>query len=168
MPRKRLIFGVKSVAEEAKKGEIMFIRDRIKKDSVEALKAGQSRKVEILRFLLSLIEKRALKLPFGEMEDSDVSAVLQKELKNKKESKQMFEKASRDDLVKEIEYEIELLQVYLPEEINEEEVEKIVGRIVDENKEANFGLMMNKVMAELRGKVDGGLVSKLVKKAIDG
>ncbi|MBU1129894.1 GatB/YqeY domain-containing protein [Patescibacteria group bacterium] len=146
----------------------MFIRDRIKKDSVEALKAGQSRKVEILRFLLSLIEKRALKLPFGEMEDSDVSAVLQKELKNKKESKQMFEKASRDDLVKEIEYEIELLQVYLPEEINEEEVEKIVGRIVDENKEANFGLMMNKVMAELRGKVDGGLVSKLVKKAIDG
>ncbi|MBU4210919.1 GatB/YqeY domain-containing protein [Patescibacteria group bacterium] len=144
-----------------------MIKDKIKEDSVKALKRGESKKVEILRFLLSLIEKRALKLPPGEMKDDDVLVVLQKELKNKKESKQMFEKALRDDLIKEVEYEIELLQSYLPEEISEEEIRMCVKKIVDESEELNFGIVMGRVMAELKGKAGGELVSGIVKEVME-
>ncbi|MBU1088739.1 GatB/YqeY domain-containing protein [Patescibacteria group bacterium] len=144
-----------------------MIKDKIKEDSVKALKRGESKKVEILRFLLSLIEKRALKLPPGEMKDDDVLVVLQKELKNKKESKQMFEKALRDDLIKEVEYEIELLQSYLPEEISEEEIRMCVKKIIDESEELNFGIVMGRVMAELKGKAGGELVSGIVKEVME-
>ena len=91
-----------------------MLKSKIKKDSVKALKKGESKKVGVLRFLLSLIDKKALKLPLGEMKEGEVLAVLQKELKNKRESKEVFKKATREDLVKEVEYEIEILKAYLP------------------------------------------------------
>lgn len=90
-----------------------------------------------------------------------------KELKNKEESKEMFLKAGRNDLVEQMNYEIELVKNYLPTEISEDQIVKIVEGIVAE-KGNNFGLVMKEVMTKLNGAVDGSIISKIVKEKING
>jgi len=143
-----------------------MLKDKIKQESVTALKSHDQRLVDVLRFLVSLIDKKELQLPAGKMTESEELTVLRKELKNKEESKEMFAKAGRSDLVEQMDYEIEVVKKYLPAELTEEAVEKIVDEVVAE-KGNNFGLVMKEVMVKLGGSVDGGVISGIVKKMID-
>jgi len=139
-----------------------MIKDKLKSNSVEALKNHDSVKVGVLRFLISLIDKKEMQLPVGQMTEADEIGVLRKELKNKEESREMFLKGNRNDLVEQLDYEIEVLKEYLPEEISEDKVVEIVTKVVAE-KGNNFGLVMKEVMTQLNGAVDGSIVSKIVK-----
>lgn len=143
-----------------------MIKDRLKSNSVEALKNHDSVKVGILRFLISLIDKKEMQLPVGQMTETDEVGVLRKELKNKEESREMFLKGNRNDLVEQLDYEIEVLKEYLPEEISEEKIIEIVTKVVIE-KGNNFGLVMKEVMTQLNGAVDGSVVSRIVRERID-
>lgn len=142
-----------------------MLKDRIKQESVEALKNHDQRLVDVLRFLISLIDKKELQLPAGKMVESDEIGVLRKELKNKEESREMFAKAGRDDLVEQMDYEIEIVKKYLPAELSREDIEKLVSEVVVE-KGNNFGLVMKEVMVKLSGSVDGGVISEIVKARI--
>lgn len=142
-----------------------MLKDRIKQESVEALKNHDQRLVDVLRFLISLIDKKELQLPAGKMVESDEVGVLRKELKNKEESREMFAKAGRDDLVEQMDYEIEIVKKYLPAELSREDIEKLVSEVVVE-KGNNFGLVMKEVMVKLSGSVDGGVISEIVKARI--
>lgn len=142
-----------------------MIKDKLKIDSVEALKKHESTKVDVLRFLISLIDKKEMQLPVGQMTESDELVVLRKELKNKEESKEMFLKGSRNDLVEQLNYEIEVLKTYLPQAIEENQVIEVVEKIILE-KGNNFGLVMKETMAQLGGAVDGSLVSRIVKEKL--
>jgi len=156
MLKKRLFFGEKNVEEEPKTQEDKMIKDKLKQNSVEALKKHDSVLVGILRYLISLIDKKELQLPPGEMKESDEIAVLQKELKNKEESKAVFQKADRNDLVSSLDYEIEVLKSYLPKQMNETEISKMVNEAIQVNGN-NFPLVMKEVM---------GVVSKIVKQKL--
>ena len=70
-------------------------RNKIKEDSDIALKSGNKRLVGVLRYLLSILDKRELQLPKGEMSVTEEMAVLRKELKNKEEARDMFLKAQK-------------------------------------------------------------------------
>jgi len=142
-----------------------MIKDKLKIDSVEALKKHEDTKVDILRFLISLIDKKEMQLPVGQMTESDELVVLRKELKNKEESKEMFLKGNRNDLVEQLNYEIEVLKTYLPQAIEENQVIEVVEKIILE-KGNNFGLVMKETMAQLGGAVDGSLVSRIVKEKL--
>lgn len=142
-----------------------MLKDRIKQESVEALKNHDQRLVDVLRFLISLIDKKELQLPAGKMVESDEIGVLRKELKNKEESREMFAKAGRGDLVEQMDYEIEIVKKYLPAELSREDIEKLVSEVVAE-KGNNFGLVMKEVMVKLSGSVDGGVISEIVKARI--
>ena len=142
-----------------------MIKDKLKIDSVEALKKHENTKVDVLRFLISLIDKKEMQLPVGQMTESDELVVLRKELKNKEESKEMFLKGSRNDLVEQLNYEIEVLKTYLPQAIEENQVIEVVEKIILE-KGNNFGLVMKETMAQLGGAVDGSLVSRIVKEKL--
>ncbi|MDD4937764.1 MAG: GatB/YqeY domain-containing protein [Candidatus Shapirobacteria bacterium] len=144
-----------------------MIKSRLKQESIEALKAHNNRKVEVLRFLISLIDKKELQLPVGTMKEVDEIGVLRKELKNKEESREMFVKANRDELVQQVDYEIEVVKEYLPAEIDEDQVTKIVEEVIKEQGN-NFGLIMKEVMNKLNGAVDGSVISKIVKEKING
>jgi hypothetical protein len=144
-----------------------MIKSKLKTESVEALKNHDARTVEALRFLISLIDKKELTLPTGEMTEADEIGVLRKELKNKEESKEMFAKGNRQDLVDQVNYEIEVVKRYLPEEIGEDKVAEIVDQVIAE-KGNNFGLVMKEAMNKLGGAVDGGVVSRIVKEKING
>ncbi len=145
--------------------EDMMLKDKLKKESIEALKSHDQKRVDVLRFLISLIDKKELQLPVGKMTDAEEIGVLRKELKNKEESKEMFLKANRVDLVQQLDYEIEVVKGYLPAEISQEQVEKIVVDVIAD-KGNNFGLVMREVMVKLNGAVDGGVISKIVKEKI--
>lgn len=142
-----------------------MIKDKLKLNSVEALKNHDSVKVGALRFLISLIDKKEMQLPVGQMTEAEETGVLRKELKNKEESREMFLKGNRNDLVEQLDYEIEILKEYLPEEISEDKVVEIVTKVVAE-KGNNFGLVMKEVMSQLNGSVDGSVVSRIVKEKI--
>ena len=144
----------------------MMLKDKIKKESVEALKNHDQKLVDVLRFLISLIDKKEMQLPSGKMAETDEVAVLRKELKNKEESREMFLKAGRNDLVEQMDYEIEVVKKYLPAELNQADIEKIVVEVIAE-KGNNFGLVMKEVMSKLGGAVDGGVISGIVKTKLE-
>jgi len=139
-----------------------MLKDKLKTDSVVSLKAHDQLRVDVLRFLISLIDKREMQLPPGEMTEKEEIAVLRKELKNKQESREMFLKAGRDDLVKQLDYESEVVSEYLPREMSEAEVVGIVDEVVGEFGN-NFGLVMKNVMIKVAGRTSGETVSKIVR-----
>ena len=144
-----------------------MLKDKLKKDSAEALKNHNQKMVDTLRFLISLIDKKELSLPVGEMTEAEEVRVLRKELKNKEESREMFVKGGRNDLVAQLDYEIEIVKSYLPAEITEDQIKKVVDEIIG-GKENNFGLVMKEVMTKLGGEVEGLVVAKIVKEKLSG
>lgn len=142
-----------------------MLRDQIQKQAVEALKSGESKKANALRFLVSLIDKRALQLPPGEMSEAEEVQVLRKELKNKEEAKAMFAQGGREDLMTEQEAEIELVKTFLPQEMSEDQIREIVKKVVAD-KDSNFGAVMGETMKLVAGQAGGELVSKIVKEEL--
>jgi hypothetical protein len=140
-------------------------REQIKKEAAEALKSGDKKKVEVLRFLVSLIDKRGLQLPPDALTEAEEINVLRKELRNKEEAREMFLKAGREDLVKEEDYEIEVVKTYLPKELSEEEIKGIVEKVIEE-KGKNFGAVMGETMKLVAGKASGDAVAKVVKEKL--
>lgn len=140
-------------------------RDKIKTEADEALKLGDKKRVEVLRFLVSLIDKRGLQLPPDAMNEAEEINVLRKELKNKQEAREMFFKAERNDLVEQEDYEIEIVKNYLPKELDESELRKIVGEVVAEKGKV-FGAVMGETMKRVAGKANGDQVSKIVKEVM--
>ena len=144
-----------------------MIKDKLKTDSVIALKAHDQVRVDVLRFLISLIDKKEMQLPPDTMGEAEELNVLRKELKNKEESREMFAKGNREDLVKEVDYEIAVVKEYLPQEISEEKIRETVDIVIAE-KGNNFGLVMKEVMIRLGGAVGGDVVSRIVKEKLNG
>ena len=144
-----------------------MLKDKLKKDSAEALKNHNQKMVDTLRFLISLIDKKELSLPVGEMTEAEEVRVLRKELKNKEESREMFVKGGRNDLVAQLDYEIEIVKSYLPAEITEDQIKKVVDEVIG-GKENNFGLVMKEVMTKLGGEVEGSTVARIVKEKLSG
>lgn len=151
-------------AEPKIQGDTM-LKDKLKQHSIESLKNHDSKRVEVLRFLVSLIDKKELQLPVGQMTEVEEVSVLRKELKNKEEAKELFAKGNRKDLVDQMDYEISVVKEYLPPEISQEQIGEVVSQIIEE-KGNNFGLVMKEVMAVFGGNVDGGMVSRIVKEKI--
>lgn len=144
----------------------MSVKEKMRQAVMAAMKIHDQQQVDALRFLISLIDKKELQLPPGEMTEAEEINVLRKELKNKEESKEMFAKAGREDLVTGLEYEIELVKQYLPVEMAREEIEKIVDEII-EGGANNFGMIMGQVMKKVAGKASGETVTSVVKKKIE-
>lgn len=138
-----------------------MLRNNIKIDADAALKLGDSKKVGVLRYLISIIDKKGLTMPPDSMTDKDELTVLHKELKNKQESREMFEKGGRNDLVLEQDFEIEILKNYLPVAMSTEELEKIVDEVM--KTETIFGNIMREVGKIVNGRADGGQISAIVK-----
>jgi len=162
--KRKLFYGGKSAVKELKNPEDMW-RDRIKTEAVVALKSGDKKKVEVLRFLVSLIDKRELQLPLDALTEAEEINVLRKELKNKEEARGMFAKAGREDLVKDQDFEIEVVKAYLPKELDEKEIREVIEKIISEKGKV-FGAVMGETMKRVAGKASGEVVSRIVKEEL--
>ncbi len=150
-----------------------MIRDDINKALTEAMKAKAERTVSTLRMVNSTlknadIEARTTGKPLG---DAEVLSILQKMIKQRQESVEMYKKGARPDLVKQEEEEIAVISAYLPKQMSEAEVAAAIDAAIAETGAAGMK-DMGKVIAILRGKyagqMDFGKASGLVKGKLGG
>lgn len=143
--------------------------NKINEDLKNAMKEKDTFKLSVLRMLKSALQLEQIAKKH-ELDDNEISAVLKKQVKVRKDSLEEYKKYDKQELVESLEKEIEILDVYLPEEMSEEEISKIVLSAIEEIKPTSMkdmGLVMKKVNELLTGKnADMSLVSKLVKENI--
>ena len=143
--------------------------EKINEDLKNAMKSKDTFKLSVLRMLKSALQLEQISKKH-ELDDNEIASVLKKQVKVRKDSLEEYKKYNKEDEVEKLEKEISVLSVYLPEELSEEEIEKIVLSAIDEIKPTSMkdmGLVMKKVGELLVGKnADMSLVSKLVKEKI--
>ncbi len=144
-----------------------MILENIKKDYIEALKSKDEVKVNTLRLLVSEIKNKEIELRTSgqEVTDEVVLAVLQKEVKKRRESSEIFSTNKRQDLADSENAEIAVIEQYLPKQLSNEDIEREIMRIKSESNATDFNSLIKLVMPVLKGKADGKLVSELVKKS---
>jgi len=150
-----------------------MLKEDIKKDLNEALKSREELKTSVLRLLSSAIlnKEKDKRYKSGKAEDvsltdEEIIDIISSESKKRKEAIELYQKGDRPELAKKEKEEMDILQKYLPEQLSEEEIKKLVEEAV-----AKTGAVsvkeMGKVMAvltpQIKGKADMTLVSKLVK-----
>lgn len=145
-------------------GLIKMLLDQLQSDLATAQKERNQLKIDTLRFLLGAAFY--LQIEKGKdyvLTDNDVLNVISKQVKTHKESIEMFQKANRQELVDRETAELQILQAYLPAQMSEDEVKNKIQEIKSANPGADFGTLMKLAMADLKGKADGGLVSKILR-----
>lgn len=143
----------------------MTLTDTVKQDLTAAMKAGEKDRVGALRLVLSELQKDAKEGPGDEL------AVLKRERKRRLEAAQAFRDGGRDDLAVSEESEAELIGVYLPAEMPDDELRPIVTAAVAESgatSPKDMGQAMKAAMAAVAGRADGKRVSALVQEALRG
>ena len=147
----------------------MGLTERINDDLKTAMKSGDKTRLETLRMLRAQIIEFEKSGSNREMANDDAMKILLSAVKKREESLEMYEKASRQDLVEKESKEISIIQEYLPKQMNREEAEVIIGKIVAEtgaSSSKDIGKVMPVVMKELKGKIDGKVINEIVKQKL--
>lgn len=146
----------------------MTLIERLKKDSVEALKANESLRVEVLRGLLAAVHNREIELrgKGKELSEEEVLTVLGREAKKRKEANQIYSEAGRVELAEKESRELEIIKSYLPLELGADEIEVIVRKVVSGGV-TEFGQVMGAVVKETKGRAEPGVVKRIVEKVLD-
>ena len=146
----------------------MSLKDQLKTDMKEAMKAREAGKValSVIRMVNSAIKNTEIDKKI-ELEDSDVIAILAKEMKIRQDSLAEFEKGNRDDLIAQVKAEMEVLAKYLPAQLSEEEIRHIVVEAISTlTAPIKMGDLMPLVMQKTKGCADGKLVNAIVKEEL--
>ena len=144
------------------------MRERILNDLVAAMKNKDKETLAVLRMVKGAIQLEEINKK-QELNDEDVIAVLSKQIKTRKESILEFEKAGRTDLVEQTSKEVEILNKYMPEQLSEEEVIKVIEEAFNElkpEKPSDMGKLMGFLTPKLKGKADMSFVSKTIKEKL--
>lgn len=145
----------------------MNLTERLNEDMKQAMKNKEKDKLSVVRMLKAALQNESIKLGKQELSEEEELTVLSREVKQRKDSLQEFEKAGRDDLVQKIQSELEYVNIYMPEQLSEDEVEAIVKSAIAETgatSKSDMGKVMGVLMPKVKGKADGSLVSKLVQR----
>jgi uncharacterized protein YqeY len=147
----------------------MTLSAQLSNDLNTALKTKDTAKVSILRMIKAEIKNR--EIDKGEpLADDEVMAVLKSFVKKGRESIEQFTNAGREELASKEKEELEAVMSYLPEQLSEDDMKKIVKETIAETGAegaGDFGNVMKAVMAKAKGKADGKIISGLVKKALE-
>ena len=145
-----------------------MLADTIQKSLIEAMKARDALRVSTLRMLNSELKNAKIDKK-SELTEEEILKVVQKEAKKRKDSIESYEKAGRSELAESEKKELEILQEYLPEQMSDEDLVKIVDEAVKgtgASSMQDMGKVMSAVMPKVAGMADGGRVSSLVKQKL--
>lgn len=151
-----------------------MIRDELKKQLIEAMKAKDDKKTATIRLINAAIKQKDIEArPSGKTDGIDDAAILslmQSMIKQRKESIDMYTKGGRNDLAVAEQSEIDIIQSFLPKQMSEEEIRSAIALVITETGASSIK-DMGKVMGALRGKyagqMDFGVASGLIKNALD-
>jgi len=148
----------------------MALREQLNEDMKTAMKAREPEKLGALRLLLAAVKQREVDERIT-LDDAAVVSVIEKMIKQRKDSISQYEKAQRQDLADKEKYEISVIETYMPRQLSQAEVEAVVADAVattGAKSAADMGKVMGVVKAKLAGKADMGRVSALVKAKLAG
>lgn len=151
-------------------GEASALKTRLDDEIRQALKAGEKVRLGALRLLSAAVTNRGKELRRA-LTDDEVREVATREVKRRNEAIEAYESAGRDELAAKEREEREALAAYVPEQLSEAEVDAIVDEAIAATGATSMremGRVMGAVMAEAKGKVDGGAVQAKVKARLGG
>lgn len=143
--------------------------DTINNDLKEAMKSGNKFDLNVLRMLKSALQNESISKKH-DLDESEVIAVIKKQVKVRKDSIEEYEKYGRDDLVENLQKEVEVLAKYLPEELSDEDIDKKIDEVFEKLKPTSMK-DMGGIMKELQciaNVADMSVVSSKVKDKING
>lgn len=144
------------------------MKQNLLNDLVAAMKSQDKETLSVLRMVKGAIQLEEINKK-SELSDEDFIGVVSKQIKTRKESITEFEKAGRTDLVEQTQKEIEILNKYMPEQLSEEDVLKVIEEAfntVNPQAQSDMGKLMGFVTPKLKGKADMSFVSKTIKEKL--
>lgn len=149
------------------------IYEKILADLKDAMRNKDTQRLQVLRSLKSKILEREISERKGgdvSLSDEQVQEVLMKSAKQRKESISQYKEAGRADLAQTEEYELGIIEDYLPEMLSEDEIRDIVKNVIDKtgaSSKSDMGKVMGTLMPRVKGKADGSVVNRIVRELLD-
>ena len=148
----------------------MGLKEKLQADLTEAIRGRDEVKSGTIRMLLSAITNEEVAGKAAKvLTDAEIITVLSRETKKRREAVEAFTAAKRDDLANKEKAEAVVIAQYLPEQLSEAEIKKMITEVIAETNAAGpagMGLVMKVLQPKIAGKADGGIVSSLVKAAL--
>ncbi|MGI1833221.1 MULTISPECIES: GatB/YqeY domain-containing protein [Bacillus] len=143
----------------------MSLLEQLNSDMKLFMKNREKDKLIVIRMVKASLQNEAIKLKKDSLTGDEELTVLSREIKQRKDSLHEFSKANRLDLVDKVQKEIDILDVYLPEQLSEEELQAVVKETIAEtgaSSKADMGKVMSAIMPKVKGKADGAVINRLV------
>jgi len=149
----------------------MSLKEKILSDLKDALKSGDNFKRDVLRLLSGAFKNVEIEKKKREegLNDQEMVEVIKKSIKQRKDSVEQYENGGRQDLADKEKKEIEILSVYLPQQMGEEKVREEIKKVIIETgatSAKDFGKVMGMSMKRVQGQADGDVVKKIVEEEI--
>jgi len=147
----------------------MTLTAQINADIKSAMLAREKEKLEALRAVKAALLLEGSKDGSGEVSDAIGLEIIAKLVKQRKDASRIFKEQAREDLAKDEDFQIEILNTYLPAQIGEKEVRKVVQDTITQSGVSgpqDMGKVMGLVMGKLKGKAEGAVISQLVKEEL--
>lgn len=141
------------------------MKERIQKDMIEAMKAHDKKKTDTIKSVKAAIQMEEINAK-RELNDEEVTNIIVKQVKMRKDAISDFEKAGRNDLASAYNEEINILNEYLPKQLSDEEVNQIIDEafdLVKPTSQSDMGKIMKEVSPKLKARADMGKVNQIIK-----
>jgi uncharacterized protein YqeY len=146
----------------------MTLKEQITEDMKSAMRAKEAERLGTIRLLLAAIKQREVDERIT-VDDAGIIAIIEKLIKQRKDSIEQFQKAGRTDLVDQESKELGILQAYMPAQLSAAEVQSAIQKVISDlgaSGPQDMGKVIGALKAQLAGKADMGMVSGLVKAAL--
>ncbi|MGB5298444.1 MAG: GatB/YqeY domain-containing protein [Thiogranum sp.] len=148
----------------------MTLKDKLQQDMKDALRGGDKRSLGVIRLILAAIKQREVDERI-ELDDAQITVVLDKMAKQRRDSLEQYEKAGRDDLADQETFELEMLKAYLPEQLGDAEITTLIDEAIQATGASSMkdmGKVMGQLKSKLQGRADMGAVSGRIKDRLSG
>jgi uncharacterized protein YqeY len=147
----------------------MSLKNQIKEDMKSAMKAGEKDRLKVVRLIMAAVKQVEVDTR-TELDDAGVLGVLEKMVKQRRDSVEQFEKGGREDLAAIERAEIEVIQAYLPEQLSADEIAALVDEVIaatGAESIRDMGKVMGQIKAKAAGRADMGAVGAIVKERLN-
>ncbi|WP_025728297.1 GatB/YqeY domain-containing protein [Atopobacter phocae] len=138
----------------------MSLIEQLNQDIKAAMKKRDKETLSVLRMLKAAVQNAAIDKQSDLSQEEEVT-IMSRELKQRQDSKREFEQASREDLIEKVQFEIEIVKQYLPQQLSVEEVKAELERLVDElgiTSKKEFGKLMGEATKQMKGQAEGSVI----------
>lgn len=147
---------------------ISSLKERLLDDMKTAMKSGEKQRLSVIRMARAAIKNLEIEKR-KDLEDDEVIEVLNKEVKQRRDSIIEYKKAGKENIVTDLNKEIEILSEYLPEQLSTAELEKLIQEVINltgASSMQDIGKVMGTIMPKVKGRADGKIINQLVREKL--